>query len=57
MTYAELIRELQDLDPARLQDDVTVYVAGVDEFYAVDELQIAGDDNDTLDPGHAYLKI
>lgn len=58
MTYAELIRELQDLDPARLQDTVTVYVNGVDEFYAVNEFQIAvGDVNDVIDDGHAYLEI
>jgi|LakMenEpi03Aug12_release.lakeMendotaPanAssembly.Ray.scaffolds.fasta_scaffold922897_2 hypothetical protein len=58
MTYAELIKELQDLDPARLQDTVTVYVSGVDEFYAVEEFQIAvGDVNDVIDDGHAYLEI
>jgi hypothetical protein len=57
MTYAELIRELQDVDLARLQDTVTVYVKGVDEFYAVDKFQIAEPDNDVLDEGHPYLEI
>ncbi len=58
MTYADLIKELQDLDPARLQDTVTVYVRGVDEFYAVEKFQIAvGDCTDVLDDGHAYLEI
>jgi hypothetical protein len=58
MTYSDLLRELQDLDPARLQDTVTVYVSGVDEFYAVNEFQIAvGDVNDVIDDGHAYLEI
>lgn len=58
MTYAELIRELQDLDPARLQDTVTVYVTGPDEFYPVNELQIAvGQLTDVIDDGHAYLEI
>lgn len=58
MTYAELIAELQALDPARLQDTVTVYVSGVDEFYPVGELQIAvGDVTDVIDDGHAYLEI
>jgi hypothetical protein len=58
MTYAELIAELQSLDPARLQDTVTVYVSSQDEFYAVNEFQIAvSDDNDVLDDGHAYLEI
>ena len=58
MTYAELMRELMELDPARLQDTVTVYVKGVDEFYAVSEFQIAvGDVTDVIDDGHAYLEI
>jgi hypothetical protein len=58
MTYAELIAELLALDPARLQDTVTVLDRGTDEFYAVNEFQIAvGDDNDVLDDGHAYLEI
>ena len=58
MTYAELLAELQSLDPDRLQDTVTVYVRGTDEFYAVNEFQIAvGDDNNVLDDGHAYLEI
>lgn len=56
MTYAELITELQALDPARLQDTVTVYVRGQDEFYAVNDFQIAVDDG-VLDDGHAYLEV
>jgi hypothetical protein len=57
MTYFELIRELQDVDLARLQDTVTVYVKGVDEFYAVDQFRIADSDNDVLNEGHPYLEI
>lgn len=58
MTYAELLAELQSLDPDRLQDTVTVYISDDDEFYAVKEMQIAvGDDNSVLDDGHAYLEI
>jgi len=58
MTYAELLRALTELDPERLNDTVTVYVTGVDEFYAVKEFQIAvGDVTDVIDDGHAYLEI
>jgi hypothetical protein len=56
MTYAELIAELQALDPARLQDTVTVYVRGQDEFYAANDFQIAVGDG-VLDDGHAYLEV
>ena len=58
MTYAELIRELMELPRERLLDDVTVYIKGVDEFYFVEEFQIAvGDICDVIDDGHAYLEI
>lgn len=58
MTYADLMRALQALDPARLQDTVTVYVSGQNEFYAVQEFQIAVETaNDVLDDGHPYLEI
>lgn len=58
MTYAELIRELQTLEPARLQDTVTVYSSREGEFFAVREFQIAVEsDNDVLDDGHPYLEI
>lgn len=60
MTYAELIENLQALDPARLQDTVTVYVQGTDEFYAVVEdypFNVSDETCDVLDPGHPYIVI
>jgi hypothetical protein len=61
LTYRELIKELQALPDARLDDNVTVYASGLDEFYTlVDGFPFCVADatiNDTLDDGHAYLVI
>ena len=58
MTYADLLKELQNLDPSRLLDTVTLYDNTRDEFYAVKDFQIAvGDNTDVVDDGHAYLEF
>ena len=63
ITYRELIEQLQGLDPARLNDMVTVYVQGTGEYYPLDDSYPTGvvDQNqsecDILDPGHFYLRI
>ncbi len=60
MTYAELIENLQALPKDRLQDTVTVYVQGTDEFYPVVEdypFNVSDETCDVLDPGHAYIVI
>ena len=49
------------LTPEQLEQDVTVYVSGVDEFYGlVQDYPIAvaqSENTDVLDPGHTYLVI
>jgi hypothetical protein len=57
MTYAELIQNLKNLPVDRLNDMVTVYVAGEDQFHAVDHFRISDSENDVLDEGHAFLTI
>jgi len=61
ITYRDLIENLQAMPPERLDDTVTVYVSGVDEFYSlVEDFPIVvaqPDSNDVLDPGHFYLVI
>ena len=58
MTYKELLQELQLLDPARLEDTVTVHDPYQDEMIAVAHTGIAEEvDNDVLDPGHFYLVL
>jgi hypothetical protein len=58
MTYAELLEELKMLDESQLQNTVTVYVCGTDEFYEVLDYQISvGSENSVLDDGHPYIEI
>jgi hypothetical protein len=59
LTYRELIEKLKALPDARLDDNVTVYVSGVTEFYPLveDYPFLISEENDVLDAGHAYLAI
>ena len=59
MTYAELLQRLQHATPEQLQQDVTVYVKQLDEFYPVFNSNVTESDNDTqvLDPGHIYMIV
>lgn len=68
-TYRELLEYLMNVPDERLDDTVTVYVSGLDEFYGlVGDYPIveAGSDKeksaiigqgDVLDPGHIYVVI
>jgi hypothetical protein len=69
-TYQDLLIMLQDMTPEQLQMDVTVYVSGVSEFYALNgdypivvvnrEIQnefTPGSQESALDEGHPYLVI
>jgi hypothetical protein len=38
MTYKELLEELRGAGEAQLNQDVTVYIGGLDEFYPVNAL-------------------
>ena len=59
MTYAELLQRLQHATPEQLQQDVTVYVKQLDEFYAVFNSNVTESDDTTqvIDPGHLYMIV
>lgn len=60
MTYAELFEAMKSFSPEQLNQTVTVYVQGEDEFYPVvqDFPLVESDENcDVLDPDHKYLVI
>jgi len=70
LTYRELIENLKALPDARLDDTVTVFVRGPDEFYSlaedlpfvvvdrtVPDESVYGGRESVLDEGHAYLVI
>ena len=59
--YRDLLENIQAMTPEQLDQTVTVYVSGVDEFYSlVQDFPIViaqPENNDVLDPGHLYLVI
>ena len=58
MTYKQLLEQLQQLDPARLEDTVTVHDPYEDEMIAVVYTGVAEEDDcDVIDPGHFYLVL
>lgn len=59
MTYAELKYMLNEFTDEELNQTVTVYVRGVDEFHGLnwDDMKTSDKDCDVLDPGHKYLVI
>lgn len=60
MKYRQLLEELKGFTPEQLDQDVTVHVSGVDEFYSLvgDDPIVESDETcDVLDPGHKYLCI
>jgi hypothetical protein len=60
MTYAELKDMLKEFTDAQLEQTVTIYVSGLDEYYPlVGDYPLCESDEscDVLDPGHRYLVI
>lgn len=59
MSYADLLKELQQFTPEQLAQTVTVYVQGVDEWYGLEQsdLRVTDDTVDVLDPGQKYFVI
>lgn len=60
MTYRDLLKYLQSIPDERLDDNVTVYVSGEDEYYELASdypVVFTTDEEDRLDVGHHYLVI
>ena len=58
MTYAELLNTLYEMPKDRLEDDITIYIESMDEYFAVTGSDIANEKtNDVLDNGHLFLKL
>ena len=53
MTYRQLLANLTE---EQLDQTVTVYVVGINEYYPC-HLEVSDADCDVLDEGHAYLKF
>ena len=59
LTYRELAEQINNMTDEQKDSDVTIYVHGVDEFYAtIASVKFSDKTNDDiLDEGHPYLSI
>jgi hypothetical protein len=57
MNYRNLLKKLQETNGIRLDDEVTVYDATLDEYMPAKCIKEAQGDNDVLDEGHLYIVI
>ena len=60
MTYNELKEQIEKFSAEQLEQDVTIYVSGVGEYYSLvdDYPLVESDDNcDVLDEAHKFLVI
>ena len=58
MTYKDLLLQLQQLSEEQLNQDVAIYVPGVDEYYQDGvELVFATDAQDVLDVDHPIIRF
>jgi hypothetical protein len=57
ITYKELANLiLHEMSPEQQEQDITIFVPGVDEYYPA-TLAFTDDDCDVLDPGHPILTL
>ena len=62
MTYADLLKELQQLDETQLNSDVTIFIRGVEKSPSMVSTSVCfsteeDEDGQILDAGHPYLMV
>jgi len=59
ISWKELKDLIEDFSEEQLNQTVTVYISGVDEYYGLSDYPLVESDNtcDVLDPGSKYLVI
>lgn len=57
MTYAELLALLNTLSPEQLNQSVTVYDSGTDEYTGAIKAFITDEDVDVVDEGHLVISF
>ena len=55
MTYADLLKELQELSPEQLNQNVTLYSIAEDEFVPAYMTDMTDEEEKTLDPNHFVI--
>ena len=55
MTYADLLKELQELSPEQLNQKVTLYSIAEDEFVPAYMTDMTDEEEQVLDPNHFVI--
>lgn len=57
LTYRNLVEHLQEMDEARLEDNVTIFDTEGDEFLPAIKLETTKEECDVLHEGHLVIVI
>ena len=58
LTYGELMNRIFEMTPEQRNQNVTVYVSVMDEFFPANSVRFADPNGvDALDPEHPYLQV
>ena len=58
MTYKELIEEIfSKFSTEQLNSDVAIYIPWEDEYFELDDILFADEENDVLDTEHSILYV
>lgn len=58
MNYLDLKQKISNMTEEQLLQNVTIHFGPNDEYYQVDHLELANDqEDDRLDDGHAFLIV
>jgi hypothetical protein len=56
LTYKELLERLQGCSQEQLEQNVSIYISDIDEYYPVENTRIETE-TDVLDEGHFVLVV
>lgn len=56
-SWHQLAERIAKMSPEERDEDATVYVESLDEYYSVDAIEVADEDNDMLDEGVLFLVL
>jgi hypothetical protein len=57
MTYKELFERLKNLTPTQFEQNVTIYVADLDEYHPAWQVGVADEEQSVLDEDHIFLTV
>lgn len=55
ITWKELVTIINDVPEERQQDNVTIYDELHNQYFSLDDVKVAVDEHDVLDPGSIFF--